>query len=223
MRTRTASTMLAAVALCVLALAAPSGFGRSKDEALLNRRVRNVRLERANLPVALAAFADEYLIPAGAEYTAGGWEGPRVSVAVREGTVRDVLDALTAQDPRYEWRVYDGVVNVVPKAGRDELLEAVLSTEVSRFTVEPGTSVSDIKANIVALPEVKAKLDRAKVVVRLGELRGGEFSPPAPDFALRVSNASVRDILNQIVRTSEVKYWVVNRYGDNNEIFLLNF
>lgn len=223
MRKRTPVKLLLAVLLCALPLAAPAGRSQSKDEALLNRRVRNVRLERANLPVALAAFADEYLIPAGAEYTAGGWEGPRVSVNVREGTVRDVLDALIAQDPRYEWKVYDGVVNVVPKAGRDELLEAVLSTEVSRFTVEPGASVSDIKSHIVALPEVKSKLDRAKVVVQLGELRGGEFSPPSPDFALRVSNASVRDILNQIVRSSDVKYWVVNRFGDNNEIFLLNF
>jgi hypothetical protein len=38
-----------------------------------------------------------------------------------------------------------------------------------------------------------------------------------------MSNATVREVLNQIIRTSELKFWVVNRFGSNNETFLLNF
>ena len=38
-----------------------------------------------------------------------------------------------------------------------------------------------------------------------------------------VSESSLRRLLNEIVRTSEAKYWIVKRFGDRNEYFLLNF
>ena len=200
-----------------------SQVGNSQTTSdLLKRRVQAVHVEAVNALVALSHIAEDYEIPIGVEAASRG-KGREIKVDVRDGTLRDVLDAVIKQDPRYEWKEEGGVINFIPRSDRDELSADVLGTTLKQFVVKKGVALLDVKRDIVDQPEVNAKLDRAKVVTRIGGFTGWDFRKPGPDFTLQMSNVTVREVLNQIIRTSDVKYWVVNRYGDNYEIFLLNF
>lgn len=82
--------------------------------------------------MALSRIANEYRIPIGFENAAGGNLLDRpISVKVKDGTIRDVMDALVRQAPDYEWKLADGVINVAPKRGRDSFLEGLLKVHIS--------------------------------------------------------------------------------------------
>lgn len=188
----------------------------------MNTHVRNVYIEAVNALVALSDVAEDFGIPIGVEAAARG-QGRKIKIDMSEGTLRDVLDAVIKQDPRYEWTLVNGVVNFTPRSDRDELSAEVLSTTLKEFEVKEGAALIDIKREIIAQPEVHAKLDSAKVGTRIGGFTGRDFNKAGPKFTLRMGNVTVREVLNHLIRTSELKYWVVNRFGDNREIFLLNF
>jgi len=38
-----------------------------------------------------------------------------------------------------------------------------------------------------------------------------------------MSNKTMRDILNEIIRSSDAKYWIVKRDGPRGEYLILNF
>jgi hypothetical protein len=188
----------------------------------LDRRVRDVRVEAENAAAALSQIAYDYNVPIGVEAASKGkWRAVRIDL--REATLREVLDAVAAQDPRYEWREEGGVVNFTPTADRDELSADVLGTTVSHLSIEQGTSRASIKDKILELPAVKAKLEKAGVSAGFTGLLGRDYDKIGPGFTLQVSNVTVREVLNQIISTSEAKCWIVNRYGDKHENFVLNF
>lgn len=188
----------------------------------MNTRVWNVHVEAVNALVALSHIAEDYGIPIGVEAASRG-QGREIKIDMPEGTLRDVLDAVTKQDPRYEWTLVDGVVNFTPKSDRDDLSAEVLSATLKEFEVKEGAALIDIKQEIIDRPEVHVKLDSAKVVTRISGYTGRDFQKAGPKFTLRMGNATVREVLNHLIRTSKIRYWVVNRFGDNREIFLLNF
>jgi hypothetical protein len=111
-------------------------------------------------------------------------------------TVQHVLDAAVATDPRYQWTLEKGVVNLTPRAGVPTLLDVRLS----RFNRE--NAIPDVLfESLAGMPAVR---DRA---VALG------FTGPHW-FAFRIGlidtrkssidcrDCTVRDVLNEIVRQS---------------------
>lgn len=188
----------------------------------LDRRVRDVHVEAVHALTALSQIAYEYDIPIGVEAASRGqWRA--IKIDLQDGTLREVLDAVAAQDPRYGWKVEGGVVNFTPRSDRDDLSADVLGTTVNHIFIEKGTSRASIKDKLLELPAVKAKLEKAGASSGLTGLFGRDYVGVGADFTLRMSNATVREVLNQLIRTSEARYWVVNRYGDNYENFVLNF
>jgi hypothetical protein len=81
----------------------------------------------------------------------------------------------------------------------------------------------DIRTGLAYSPEVKAKLDGARVTPLPAAYTMAEEASAGRGFSLRASEVTVREILNKVVRKSETKCWVVNRFGANNEFFLINF
>lgn len=213
--------MMLAVLIC-----APVCLGQAADaEELLNSPVLNLKVREANLHLALSKLTNCYRVPIGFEFALTDKEPYRgnIEAEMRAGTLREALDLIVKQDGRYEWKVMDGVINVYPKTERDEVLAAILETEVKHFSIKKGTSLFKIRTDIVNLPEIKSRLDEAQVDSTVEGFFGPAFAPAGRDFALEVSGARLRQVMNRIIRESAVKYWVVNRYGENNRQLILNF
>jgi hypothetical protein len=215
------------VALLLLLSCTRSVCGQGADSRLPEQVIRKVKIkEAANVHLALSALANEYGMPIGLEVAAEGGEGPKISLDLQGRPLREVLDAITAQDPRYEWKLVDSVINVFPKEGRDEFLRDLLETRVSRFAIEKGTGLFDIRRLITEAPEVRAKLERAGISHGVGGfVTNADFAEAAPGFALDVSGLTLREILNSVIAKSKTKYWIVNRLGGEHDTskLIINF
>lgn len=211
-----------AAASCLL-LGGPAGYGQASDDALLGRSVGPVLVEAQTVSSALSYLAYEHDIPIGIE-VASRDKSREIKIELQSATVREALDAVVAYDPRYEWRVEGGVINFAPKSDRDDFVRDVLETTLRHFAIKEKTSLFTLKENILALPEVKAKLDQARVTPNASTFFGlGEMYEVGKGFTLQMSNATLREALNRIIRTSETRFWVLNKSGEDEQSLVLNF
>lgn len=216
---------LAAAVFAMLLCLTRAGDATGQDSApgFLDRPVRDFRIEEGSVGWVLSNAAKTFDVPVGFEGAREPDAGPRVSVAIRGGTMRDVLDAVIRQDPRYEWRVVDGVINVFPKTSRDDLLASLLATPVREFSIAGGTGRKVIQMRITDLPEVKAKLEAARVTPTYFAVSNLDVIPVGAKFSLTMTDTTVRGLLNRIVRDSTAKFWVLRRDGVSGEDLILNF
>lgn len=220
-RATTRAAVVCAVLLCLIH--AGDATGQDSAAGLLDRPVSDFRIEDGSVGWVLSNAARRFEVPVGFEGARDPDAGPQVSVDIRGGTLRDVLDAVVRQDPRYEWRVVDGVINVFPKAGRDELLVSLLATPVREFSIAEGTGRKVIQMRITDLPEIKAKLEAAHVTPTYFVVSNLDVNPVGAKFSLTMTDTTVRGLLNRIVRDSTAKFWVLRRDGVNGEDLILNF
>lgn len=210
---------------------APQSLGQSGNEGLLTKRLQAVKVDDASLHLALSEVASKYRIPIGLETSLDRSEikedrseikEGRVVVDMSEGTVEDLLNAIIEAAPGYQWRVVNGVVNVTPKQECDPLLENILATPISALLIKQGASRLSVRTALTDLPEVKARLETANLRPLNLALTSTDFRDLGLSFSLEMKGATVREILNQIIRTSDVKYWLVSRFGKSNEFLIIN-
>jgi hypothetical protein len=186
---------------------------------MLDKLVSNLSLRESSIDLALKEVSAKYSVPIGLEMALSANENLEVKIDIKKGTLRDVLDAVVRVDAKYEWQLVDGVVNVCPRIQRDDLLR----TRVESFRVQQRTGLLDLRADITKLPELRAKLDSAHVRPIIVAWATPDFAEASPGFRINVKDVTLRELLNQIVSTSDIKYWVVRRYGDRFQFLALRF
>jgi hypothetical protein len=65
--------------------------------------------------------------------------------------LRQLLDAIVAADPRYQWQTQDAVINFLPVAGEP----ALLRIRISEFHAKRVTSAREALRRLLVLPEVR--------------------------------------------------------------------
>ena len=205
-----------AVVITLLFLAAPATFGRQADRNVLDQPVSSFVM-RGRIDEILERLSQKYVVPIGLKEVAGG-TGGLIKISVRSGTVRSVLNRIVAADPRYKWEETSGVINVMPKEDSDDLL----STIVSDFQIN-GQSRINLKQAIFDLPEVKSKLESMRVSPLNVELITAASKDAFSIPHAVLTNVTLRDVLNHIIRHSSSHYWVVSRFGDRKDLVIMKF
>ncbi len=140
----------------------------------------------------------------------------RVRIDIRKGTVRDVLNAITAADPAYAWEESSfGAIAVFPKDRPSSLLD-VLVSKYSVANVGPQEAINEL----LKTPEVQRWMVRA--AVRYEHPKGAATQPTSGSgiiFRMDLKNAQVRSILNAIATSSRSNLWV---YRPGNQSFALS-
>ncbi len=122
-------------------------------------------------------------------------------------TLRNVLDAIVAADPRYEWSFADGVVNLMPKGYTPPLLDVRLS-----HFKGSNSGLFEPYRTIEQMPEVQARarelgiLDRTEVVNRYGQIFIGHAGRKTHPYTYNCSDCSVREVLNATAKLGH-GYW----------------
>lgn len=107
-------------------------------------------------------------------------------------------------------RLGDGVINFVPARDRDPFFAELLNTSVSSFNPGEWTIKFELREAIGDTPEVKRLLDSHKVTLaKYGDYASYSSVHTKKGVDLRVSNTTVRRILNHIVKNSEHKHWAI--------------
>ena len=208
------------VVLC-LVLSLSAGFKtraeRPVQDPLLDQKVE-LHLRKVTFMQVLGTLAVDRRIPTGIEYSPQDQNDEKMTLETDGSSLREILDSIVKQEPLYRWEVVDGVINFVPVSDRDPFFEALLSTKVANY--EPGkwTVKFELRDAIEKTPEVKKLLDSKHV--ELAKYRDYNSYPSIyteRDVDLRMSNTTVRGILNRIVKVSEHKRWSLGwRKGEKN-------
>lgn len=139
-----------------------------------------------------------------------GEEDRRISLALSDAGVVEIVHRLCEADPRYDYDlVKDLLIEVWPKGAKGDPRD-LLNTKIREYSIDrtelPQGAVEEISQDAPELREfLKRKNEEwAKRTGRptgvAGSIFSGNMSPP--NFTLHVENASVREILNAIALRS---------------------
>lgn len=187
---------------------------------LLTRRIGATSINGESIDQALGRLT-EYGIPLGIEL--GDTKvSPRreIDLDLPETSLKDFLDSVVAKDPRYTWKLERGVIHVWLVSERDTLLASLLDTKISHFAIVGDASKYRVYTDIMNLPEIKAQLATAGVepMIFLGS---GSMTKLKKDTVFDESNLTLKELLDKIVLKTEIKQWVITRWGNNSEYITL--
>jgi len=190
---------------------------------LLSIEIRATVIKNENIDQVVGRLT-EYGIPVGIELAEEKLPPltprRRIDLKVPETNVKDFLDTVVAKDPRYTWKLEGGVVHVWPKIERDTLITTLLDTKISHFAFAGGVSRYHIQNEILNLPEISSQLDFAGV----SPLIFHSFANQAKlekGAVFDESNVTLRELLDKLVLKTEIKQWVIMRWGENSEYITL--
>ncbi|HMT07416.1 MAG TPA: hypothetical protein PKA82_05380 [Pyrinomonadaceae bacterium] len=121
-------------------------------------------------------------------------------------TLRFALDAIVAAAPEYEWSERNGVVNVFPKKDYK-----ILDVRIPLFKYENVTK-EVLLNSLQKAPEFVNSLKMQQINRIPIICCGGICSPKPPTMSINLENATVREILNEIVRLNGKSVWRYREY-----------
>ena len=196
----------------------------NQSGTLVDKPVVEVNIQASNIHLALSKLANQYKLPIGLEVAADDdlLKKRNLSVRLKAGTVKDVLDAVATQCPDYTWELKDEVINVFPKRpNRDPLLENILAVSLKAFAIEEGTARIEFTKAVVSSHELSSLLKANGLNVEYEIFSKHDIGALGRGFSVNVSHVTVKSLLNQVIKRSETKYWLLNRYGENRQYLLL--
>jgi len=114
-------------------------FAQDRRETLLRSPLKNVQMQADNIGLILSRLSNEYDLPIGFEVAQDEDLAitRSVTIGMKDGTVREVLDAIVNQNSVYTWEIRDDVINVFPREGnRHSVLKEILETRLEKVSVK---------------------------------------------------------------------------------------
>jgi len=189
---------------------------------LLTRQIKATTIKGESIDQVLDLLAVNYDIPIGIELGDPKLNRRReINLNLPETKLKDFLDAVIAKDPRYIWKLESGVIHVLPEKARDSLVVTLLEAKISHFAFTGGVSLYHIHHEILNLPEIRSQL----VIAGVDPLMFHNFSNMKKvdkDTFFSESNLTLRELLDRLVLKTEIKRWVITRWGKSSEYITLH-
>jgi hypothetical protein len=211
-------------AICVALLFAfafvPEARGFDEPD-LLSQPTRPTVIKAETLEGVLATLTSDYGVPIGIELVdEKSTPSRRMDLNLRETTLKDFLDAVVAKDPRYTWKLEGGVIHVRPSKERDALLSALLDTKISHFGFTEGLTRYAIFNDLMKVPEIQTQLIVADVAPLIF-INFGLMHRVGKGISFQESNLTLRELLDRMLLKTDIKRWVLLRWGKNSEYITL--
>jgi hypothetical protein len=199
-------TQFKRIELVLLVAVCCQSFGQGARKSIADRAIPVMKVTRANARDCLYRLTKDYKVPFGidASYHSRIDEN-EVGPVIEARTVREVLDALTVFFPEYSWSEIDGVIDISPAGAPDSMLD----TMVYDLHVKNKT-VNQIKYMIYNTPEVKQALQNSGTKLS-NDPEATWQSVDEGRYSFAFHKMTVRQIMNQLIRKTNVKYWVAMR------------
>jgi hypothetical protein len=169
----------------------------------LGAPVHDYRLAADNFVEALIRLADEFQIPMGIQWVATPSANAKLTLFWKDATVKEVLEGIANTQPGYEVQIWNNIVHVsstriLPQ--QNFLLLKVQSFKVQHEVVEIASRKLRELIKVTVVPPKPGP----------GGIGGSQATMVGePTIDLRLSNASVEEILDSLTIGSTKKVWVV--------------
>jgi len=163
--------------------------------------------------LALQAIRASYFVSTGFEMARNDLDNTPVTLVLSGTDAARVFENLVAQRPAYAWRLEGGVYDLYPKIAAQSASDLV----VQSYVLNDATRADALDA-IGRLPEFQRWLS-AQRATRQEFIVSTSHSPKQRDqrISLVVGDTSLRNILNQLIKTFGDESWIIDRHGDNME------
>jgi hypothetical protein len=198
------------------------GFGGHTQNPISSRKVPKTHLEGLGFDGLLADLAVKYGVAIGVEDFRSDVSETvyRNSMDLPAGTLGSLVDRIVATDSRYHWNEINGVIQVFPSGRREELLDVV----VHEFSMEGKFLQAEVADAICDLPEVKSKMNALGISpfnpLPISMIMGIDYRDR---YSVHVHDVAIRDLLNEIAKSSEYHFWAIGRWSPTNKIVRLEF
>jgi hypothetical protein len=212
------------LALIILLCGETFALGQSSNmHKLLDQRL-TVQVKQATLLYVLDTLAIDHKIPVGLEMPSTEAYKDKLEINVEDGTLRDVLDSITQQQSAYQWEIRDGVINFMPTHDRYNFIAALLDKNIQQFSPDKGLDKFALRNEILQLTEIRELMSSNSVKIAMFTDSPNTQRMPVSNRAdLRTSDATIRQILNKVVRESDYKIWVVDMTGRRKDELIISF
>jgi hypothetical protein len=195
---------------------------KGKDQALAQMQLKDVRIEAQSIGQLFSNLSLSYRIPVGVEMAFDDNDLSTYRVEFKKGTLSELLTQFFTQHDQYAWEIKDGVVRIYPTGNhRDAVVDELLETQISSLYIKEGSSCGALEDAIANAAEVK-RLLKDNGVTYHQRIPSGFYIPQLGErFRLDVSNITVREILNKVIKESPLaKVWVIQRDGTDQTLFI---
>jgi hypothetical protein len=223
------STKISRFVVCILALllATTTVFlprrvvVAATQNDLARRSLENVKIEAQSIGSLLGKLSLFYDIPVGFEGATNDDERVDYQLDFKKGSLSDLLNEFVARHDQYAWEIKDGVVNIFPKDNyRDALFKDLLATQIDSFAVKKNTSCLELAKSLTATSAIRKVLATYGTSYRERSFSGAYIPQVGQNFALDVSNMTLKSTLNKVIKESPAaRFWLVTRNSDQT-VFL---
>lgn len=116
-------------------------------------------------------------------------------------SIQDLLNLLVLKAPEYQWRIDDGVIDLIPNTSFPVPLDA----RIPEFRVDNVTALQAMN-QLVNRSDLKHEFESRALFQGL-ELDGGGFPISKNRITLNLKNATLLEVLNSIVRADGRAVW----------------
>jgi len=191
------------------------------DLDLLTTDIKATEIKGQSIDDMLDVLAVDYGIPLGIELGDPKLTPPReIDLKLPATNSKDFLDAETAKDPRYTWKLEGGVIHLYPVNGHDPLVATLLATKISHFGIIGEASRYAVCSDVMNLPEIGSKLVIPDVSPMIF-LNFGSMHKFEKRTVFDESNLTLRELLDRIVLKTNMKRWVLTHWGKSGEFITL--
>lgn len=140
---------------------------------------------------------------------------PRIKIDTWFGTIDDILDAIVAANPGYQWRASDGFIDVYPRTGSCPLLD----TTINEFQVS-NTEWSLASQILTSLPEVQGQMSTLHLQRR--DLPSDPREPTVKVLSVSLKGVTLRRALHEMTKASGRSFWIFERPGGESNAFSIS-
>ncbi len=192
-----------------------SVIGQTHASVLENRI--DIEFKDASLIYVLGKLSVDYRVPVGLQKSGCEDARSRITISADQMSVIDVLKLIDNQQPDYELKLQDGVVNFVPKKNCTSVVTTLLDLPVLQYIPKLGANKFELRNAIYDLCEVQEFVKEKDLTVNRSEYVNYRSIYAEDNLDLAAQSTTVRGILNKIIRESEHKIWVVELSQDNKQ------
>lgn len=174
------------------------------------RQVHEIDLAHVTITNAITRILRAGHVPGGVVTVTTCGANETYTFAPVGSTLRDALDSVVIADPRYEWYIDEGAINLVPSSKKPALLDVIIKD----FKVNHTKTLDKVVRELLSSPEVRSRANELHLTqgaMQIGiaalDRPGSAEVEESNDFTLHVQNLSVRDILNTIARMHGTAVW----------------
>jgi len=192
-----------------------------KERDLLAVQIKAMTIKGESIDQVLSRLTSDYDMPIGIELGDEKLTPRReIELNLPETNLKEFLDSVVAKDPRYTWKLEGDVIHIWPVTARDTLITTLLDTKISHFSIIGDVNRTGVFYDVMNLPEISSKLV-INGVAPLTFVGPGSNAKLNKNTFLDESSLTLRVLLDRIVLKTEIKGWVILRWGKNSEYITL--